>query len=410
MRKLVSILLTLALAVSLTLVAVTPVAAQTTRNVPDDYATIQAAIDAADDGDTIIVAAGTYNENVVVDKSLILQGEDKETTIIQSQLEGGMYGTYGDRVVIIEANDVSVSGFTLSGYTSTPEKRGTTAWPLYADGYNNLEASDNIFTFYTQGGIRFLDGDNILIKDTFFQRETRSIWYDPPGAEPGSYVDRTYGGMGPELWGCTNATIDPNVIETYAVGISIMGCDGVSIEDNIVSAPDTTTPSDSGIHIQSSSDITVAGNSVSNFTAGEKAGYNNGTTGAGIRILSSNENVTVEGNELHHNTVGVLVTGASGSPEIHRNNIEDNGVFGVLNCASWVGKDRTYTPASVTIDATENWWGHASGPSGEYGRVNPAGKVIGKGDAVSDNVEWDPWLPQPVKHTKHDPLPPGLLR
>lgn len=311
---------------------------------------------------------------------------DRETTIIQSQLGEA----YGDKVVIIKADDVSVSGFTFSGYTSTETKSGTTSWSIYAWGdYGNLTVSNNIFTFYTQGGIRFGGGvDGAVISDNIFQRETRSVWYDPAGVESGSYVDRTYGGMGPELWGCTNATIDTNTMETYAVGISIQGCDGVSIEGNTVSASDTTTSSDSGIQIQSSKNISVTGNTVSNFTAGYKASYNTGTTGAGIRILSSNENVTIESNELHDNTLGVLVTGASGSgsPEIHRNNIEDNEVFGVLNCASWVGAEGTYTPASVSISATCNWWGHESGP------YHDPENLDGKGNVVSDNVNFTPWL------------------
>jgi len=47
-----------------------------------DYATIQAAIIAASTGDTVNVAAGTYDEQVVIDKALTLQGVG-DTTIIQ---------------------------------------------------------------------------------------------------------------------------------------------------------------------------------------------------------------------------------------------------------------------------------------------------------------------------------------
>ncbi len=54
-----------------------------TLDVPSTYTTITAAITAAGNGDTIAVAAGTYAENITINKSLVLQGAGATTTTIK---------------------------------------------------------------------------------------------------------------------------------------------------------------------------------------------------------------------------------------------------------------------------------------------------------------------------------------
>jgi len=73
--------------------------AQGTVTVPDDYPTIQAAIDAAQPGDTVFIREGKYKENLIITKPLNLIGEehslvkiqpaDQEAPIIHVDLEGG---------------------------------------------------------------------------------------------------------------------------------------------------------------------------------------------------------------------------------------------------------------------------------------------------------------------------------
>lgn len=76
-----------------------------TITVPDDYSTIQAAVNAARPGDTVYVKTATYHQNVVVNKTLSLVGQDTTTTIIDGS-------GIGD-VVNITANSVNVTSFTI---------------------------------------------------------------------------------------------------------------------------------------------------------------------------------------------------------------------------------------------------------------------------------------------------------
>jgi parallel beta-helix repeat protein len=73
--------------------------------VPDDYSSIQGAINAASDGDIIFVRSGTYYENLVVNKVLSLVGEDKQTTNIDGNNTG-----YSVR---IQSNGVILRNFTI---------------------------------------------------------------------------------------------------------------------------------------------------------------------------------------------------------------------------------------------------------------------------------------------------------
>jgi hypothetical protein len=79
-----------------------------TITVPDDYPTIQEAIDAANAGDTIYVKSGSYS-NIVVNKPLTLIGENSESTSITANSGGAIIG------VIVEADNLTITGFTING-------------------------------------------------------------------------------------------------------------------------------------------------------------------------------------------------------------------------------------------------------------------------------------------------------
>lgn len=79
------------------------------RVVPTDYATIQAAVDAADPGDVVLVQPGVYHESVRLKSNVSLVGSGAADTILDARGEG---------VSLIDftgARNVVVQGFTLTG-------------------------------------------------------------------------------------------------------------------------------------------------------------------------------------------------------------------------------------------------------------------------------------------------------
>ena len=92
--------------------------------VPDEYSTIQSAIDAASDGDEVLVDDGFYPENLVIEKDLILRSENGADV---TTIDGGSPddGEYGSAIVVRpESNTthhpiVEISGFTIQNGTGT---------------------------------------------------------------------------------------------------------------------------------------------------------------------------------------------------------------------------------------------------------------------------------------------------
>jgi nitrous oxidase accessory protein NosD len=78
-----------------------------TITVPDDYLTIQEAINAANVGDTVYVRSGIYKENLTINKGLRLIGENRMTTVIDGEYR------QAKNIFINQTHDVEISGFTV---------------------------------------------------------------------------------------------------------------------------------------------------------------------------------------------------------------------------------------------------------------------------------------------------------
>ena len=129
-----------------------------------------------------------------------------------------------------------------------------------------------------------------------------------------------------------------------------------------------------------SSNVTFKGFTVTN------PNYGSGADASGILVSAQYSdggisNIQILNNTITGNPIGIKIDPGEGVTVsglvINNNKITGNTVYGVEN-----------TMTKSVVDATNNWWGDASGPSHSS---NPNGK----GDAVSDNVDFDPWSTSP---------------
>jgi hypothetical protein len=117
MKKMFGILFALVLVVSLGLVTAPPVLAATTIHVPNDYATIQQAIDLASPGDTITVAAGTYAAFQVIGKNNIhIIGAEGATVTTAKFIEDlPVVGNAMVMAAVYDSEDVNIEGINFDG-------------------------------------------------------------------------------------------------------------------------------------------------------------------------------------------------------------------------------------------------------------------------------------------------------
>jgi len=135
----------------------------TTIYVPDDYSTIQDAIDGSQDGDTIIVRAGTYRENIdYYGKAITLTSEDGPavTVIDGSDVKSVVSFHRG------EGRDSVLSGFTITNgqgnrIFSPDEHRGGGIYCVAAATITGNIITENYLPYGSGGGI-YCKGDALI--------------------------------------------------------------------------------------------------------------------------------------------------------------------------------------------------------------------------------------------------------
>jgi len=389
-------LLTLAMVLSVLLLTVTPAPAAepctTTLTAGSD---IQAAINTATVGDVICLEPGIYTPSakININKSVTLQGPQAGVdprpsagtartpgdTSTEAIIDGSVNGLSG--IIVITADSVVLDGLEIKGgkgdmidsETSIPTSGTVIRYNIIHDSIFSpgdegmqLRACTNCLVEFNHVFNIAQDGINMCCDSTGSTIQSNEV-HDSFSENAAIYV-----------YNSTHMTIECNLV--YDVynndGIKLgtkSGGDasltGGSILYNVVH--DTAQD---GISVYMS-DTLVDGNEV----------YNSTSENGAIYVAWAVGGITISNNAVHDNALdtgkwgdpGAIMIGTSVNAEtvhVNYNNISGNSPNGVTN------------KATAMLNAKNNWWGAADGPSS----VGP-----GSGDSVSTKVDFDPWLVEP---------------
>jgi predicted outer membrane repeat protein len=347
----------------------------TMRRVPSQYPTIQSAINASNNGDTVLVSDSTYYENIrfmgkrIVVASTYLTTRDT-SHISRTVIDGGgsALGDSASVVYFVSGEDTNsvLCGFTVRG------GKGTSAMGFRAGGgvlcVSGARLVRNIITGNTLsggqlwgGGVEAENGQMLIMEQNIVAGNTLS----------GNWA----GGAGVMVYNMKaiirNNTIVDNTVTTQGTGSGCFGggihCEvgSFTIEGNLIArnsalAPEASFPSYGG-------GVLVRGGSLDfrNNRIVENIVQSSGSIGAyggGLSLLAAAASelteIVVTGNYFASNTViggssGVLLSGGGGIfSRDQRPRIENNII--VKNTApygSGFGAEKYYTASTSAINA-----------------------------------------------------------
>ncbi|MBL7795651.1 MAG: right-handed parallel beta-helix repeat-containing protein, partial [Saprospiraceae bacterium] len=232
------------------------------------YTTIQAAVTAATAGDIIYIADGTYNERVVIDKSLTLDGESEGGTILDGT---GLMGTGKGILINSNVTNVTIQELTVRNYAGSS---GNTDGGIYANGGNNNLTVQNVTIQNNVGGSGFYA--NGPVDEVLLNYVTSS--------------GHTVGARGIVIWNGLKSNITITNCEVFG-----NNCCGIELQDG------------------SASGVILSNNTV----------YNNGDNGIGLVGLDGSVGAnTISGNILTDNgRFGIEVKNPNGGTTLTGNTI-----------------------------------------------------------------------------------------
>lgn len=269
---------------------------------------IAEAIASAAPGDTIVVPAGVHHGSVVIDKSVVLDGQGGAI------LDGDGSGD----VVRVTAEGVTVRGFTVrhSGRSVSEEPTGIRVLADRATIEDNrLEDVLYGISLHTSNGHVVRGNDVSSVTDLSPERRGHAIY----------------------LWYSTGNLISGNTLHEAKDGIFLGFAEDTRVEGN------TVVDLRYGLHTMYAATLVVEGNTFRNNVAGASLMYSRGmqvidnefsgsrspASGYGL-LLKDMDDVEIRGNHIRDNRLGITMEGAPRAPgaflHVHRNLIAGNQV------------------------------------------------------------------------------------
>ncbi len=217
------------------------------------FNTITGGIDAVAPGKSVMVSAGTYNEQLIINKGITLQGDGKESTFIIG-LE------YTGNLIAVTADDVTISGFTIDGISDTDVG-------IYSDSSSSIEISENIIQSHQDSGILYHRTSDdypsgiYVYNNEIFQNSLNGI----------------------KVTGAGSGIIEGNIIRNNDCGIKASNDASLEVKKNNIH-----NNYDSGIFCRNNSSLLIWGNEISSNGYGIRVGeqYSDTTNpdiGGGVR-------------------------------------------------------------------------------------------------------------------------------
>lgn len=354
-------------------------------NVPADYPTIQAAVNVSG-CTTINVAAGTYNEEVTINRSLTLNGAQAG---VDARTRSGAESIvqHPNGPIQVEADNVKIDGFTIQGAINDPFTNvgafGAGIWsnPGFAGNSGGLTIVNNI----VQNNIAGIELDSNCPNATLVQHNLIRN-NNSPGSGSGNGIETNFG--------LCNATIDSNKF-SGDTSSSFLVAVGSTSSNLSVTSNELVGGTPEGFAFADVSNSTISGNTSIGSTS-----YST------VDLFGADSNVTITSNVLANGMRGIQVENPYGA---QYGVTPNSGITAHANCisgnsAAGLEEDTGgYSPvAPLSLDATNNWWGSPSGPT-------IASNPGGTGDRIIDQdgvVSYNPWTtsqpaaPCPVAFTK----------